>query len=135
MDNLATGKCLCGAVTFRISGEFESFFLCHCARCRKGSGSAHSANLFSSKAKVTWLSGEERVKTFRLAGTRHVKCFCENCGSSLPFAQENDALLVVPAGSLESPVRMRPDAHICFSSRAEWDNDLASIERIGGLPG
>jgi len=29
MDTLATGQCLCGAVKFRISGEFESFFLCH----------------------------------------------------------------------------------------------------------
>ena len=43
-SNPTTGKCLCGVVQFRISGEFESFFLCHCSRCRKDSGSAHSAN-------------------------------------------------------------------------------------------
>ena len=134
MDNLATGQCLCGAVKFRISGEFESFFLCHCARCRKDSGSAHSANLFSSKADVSWLSGEKNIKQFRLSGTRHVKCFCTDCGSALPFYQENDGLLVVPAGSLDSRISIGPKAHICFSSRAHWDNDLASLERIDGLP-
>jgi hypothetical protein len=44
-------------------------------------------------------------------------------------------LLVVPAGSLDSRLDIRPNAHICCSSRANWDNDLPSIERIDGLPG
>ena len=134
MDNLATGQCLCGAVTFRITGEFESFFLCHCARCRKDSGSAHSANLFSSTARITWLSGEENIKEFQLSGTQHAKCFCTDCGSALPFSQANYGVLVVPAGSLDSPIGIRPNAHICVSSRANWDNDLGSLERIDGLP-
>ena len=135
MENLATGQCLCGAVKFRISGEFESFFLCHCGRCRKDSGSAHSANLFSSTAKISWLSGEENIKNFQLAESRHVKCFCTDCGSALPFTQANDDVLVVPAGSLDNPIGIRPNAHICFANRANWDNDLASLEKIEGLPG
>jgi len=134
-DNSATGQCLCGAVTFRISGEFESFFLCHCARCRKDSGSAHSANLFSSTARITWMSGEGNIKSFRLSGTRHVKSFCSDCGSALPVFQPEIGLLVVPAGSLDSRINIRPNAHICWSSRANWDNDLASIEKTDGLPG
>ena len=35
------GSCLCGKVTFEIEGNFEQFFLCHCERCRKDTGSAH----------------------------------------------------------------------------------------------
>ncbi|WP_170343076.1 GFA family protein [Ruegeria arenilitoris] len=134
-SNPTTGQCLCGAVKFRISGEFESFFLCHCSRCRKDSGSAHSANLFSSTAKLIWVSGEANIKTFRLAGSRHMKGFCSICGSALPISQLEIGLIVVPAGSLESQFDMRPNAHICCSSCANWDNDLASIERIDGLPG
>ena len=134
-DNPTIGQCLCGAVKFRISGEFESFFLCHCARCRKDSGSAHSANLFSSTAKLTWVSGKDKIKTFRLSGSRHVKSFCADCGSALPVSQPKVGLLVVPAGSLDSRIDIRPNAHICCSSRANWDNDLPSIERIDGLPG
>lgn len=135
MDEVATGQCLCGAVTFRIAGKFESFFLCHCARCRKDSGSAHAANLFSSTAKIVWLSGEENIREFRLTGSQHVKCFCTTCGSALPVSQANGGVLVVPAGSLDSPITIRPHAHICFSSRANWDNDLGSLDRIDGLPG
>lgn len=135
MNTLTTGQCLCGAVTFRISGEFESFFLCHCRRCRKDSGSAHSANLFSTTAKITWLSGQEKTRVFQLSGSRHMKCFCTECGSALPFSQANDGVLVVPAGSLDSPIRIRPQAHICCTSRAEWDDNLAALEKIDGLPG
>ncbi|OAN71770.1 aldehyde-activating protein [Rhodobacteraceae bacterium EhC02] len=135
MDNLAQGKCLCGDVSFHISGEFDSFFLCHCARCRKDSGSSHAANLFSSKARITWLAGEDKITTFRLPGTRHVKCFCRDCGSALPFLQAEEGVLVVPAGSLDSPLGLRPTAHICLSSRADWDDDLALIAGFDGLPG
>ena len=134
-DNLIAGECLCGAVKFHISGAFESFFLCHCSRCRKDSGSAHSANLFSSTATLTWASGEESVKTFRLSGTRHTKSFCSECGSALPIALPELGLLVVPAGSLDSRIDIQPNAHICYSSRANWDHDLTSIEKIDELPG
>jgi len=78
------GSCLCGEVTFEIEGEFENFFLCHCERCRKDTGSAHAANLFSSTAKLRWLSGEDKAKIFNYRSEGHIKSFCSNCGSALP---------------------------------------------------
>ena len=135
MTQTAHGACQCGAVTFRIAGAFESFFLCHCSRCRKDTGSAHAANLFSSTAKITWLSGQDRAKTYRVPATRHEKSFCAECGSALPRLQLNGALLVVPAGSLDSAVSIRPNAHICFASRADWDTHLEDVCKIDGLPG
>ncbi|MBZ8134498.1 GFA family protein [Afifella sp. IM 167] len=134
MNHLASGSCLCGAVTFQISGRFESFFLCHCSRCRKDTGSAHAANLFSIQAEIVWLRGEDKVRTFQLPGTRHAKSFCMECGSALPMVQMQGALLIVPAGSLDGPIDVRPNAHICYGSRAEWTDRLASAEKIDGLP-
>ncbi|MBO6883381.1 MAG: GFA family protein [Marivita sp.] len=135
MDQRANGQCLCGAVKFRISGAFDSFFLCHCSRCRKDSGSAHSANLFANTATLDWLTGEDQIRIFHLPGTRHVKSFCATCGSALPYASPSGNMLVVPAGSLDTPVSLRPDAHICVSSRAGWDCDLADVAEFSGLPG
>lgn len=135
MTNMATGQCLCGAVKFQISGDFEHFFLCHCSRCRKDTGSAHSANLSSSTAKITWLSGEEGIRSFKLSGSQHAKSFCAECGSALPSIQMNGDLLVVPAGSLDTRIGKRPDAHICYASRAHWDEDLSDLGMIDGLPG
>lgn len=128
------GSCLCGAVQFEISGGFDAFFLCHCSRCRKNSGSAHGANLFATGATIDWLSGKEMVARFRLPETRHERSFCSRCGSALPVEQMDGALLVVPAGSLDGSVAIRPTAHICCASRAEWDVDLIDVLHIDGLP-
>ncbi|WP_331136173.1 GFA family protein [Sphingopyxis sp.] len=129
------GSCLCGIVQFEISGDFDAFFLCHCSRCRKNSGSAHGANLFASNASVAWRSGEANIATYRVPDTRHERSFCMTCGSALPGVRMGGALLVVPAGSLDGPVDIRPTAHICCASRAEWDADLADVPHIDGLPG
>lgn len=135
MSKSFSGSCLCGDVEFEISGRFESFFLCHCSRCRKGTGSAHAANLFTSTAKITWVKGEDQVTSFQVPNTRHSRSFCSRCGSALPRVQMNGNLIVVPAGCLDSSVDIRPNAHICYSSRADWDERLDQVEKLDGLPG
>jgi hypothetical protein len=84
MSDKHNGACLCGAIRFEIEGAFEHFFLCHCGRCRKDTGSAHAANLFATQAKLTWLSGAQHIKTFQLPQTRHTRSFCRECGSAVP---------------------------------------------------
>jgi hypothetical protein len=135
MTSIAAGSCLCGDVKFEISGAFENFFLCHCKRCRKDTGSAHAANLFSSTATLNWVSGLENVQTYRVPGSRHEKSFCTRCGSAVPSVHLQGALLVVPAGSLDSAIDVRPSAHICLASRAEWDAGLEDIPKFNDLPG
>ncbi|WP_163714110.1 GFA family protein [Mangrovibacterium lignilyticum] len=129
-----TGSCLCGAVTFEIEGDFQSLFLCHCSRCRKDTGSAHAANLFSTTASIQWLSGEDKVKTYRLPESRHAKAFCTECGSALPKTQGGSKLLVVPAGCLNSDVPIKPLAHIFLDSKANWDSELEKVPTFDQLP-
>lgn len=128
------GSCLCGAVAFEIEGEFDRFYLCHCSYCRKDTGSAHGANLFSSSAKIEWLSGAAQVKTYNVPATRHSKSFCSNCGSALPRVEMNGQLIVVPTGSLDSAFSMRPDAHLFVSSKAQWDREFETIQTFDTFP-
>ncbi|MDY0363023.1 MAG: GFA family protein [Desulforegulaceae bacterium] len=129
-----TGSCLCGEVTFEIDGDFDSFYLCHCSRCRKDTGSAHGANLFSSSATLEWLSGKDKVRNFTLGSTQHSRSFCSVCGSALPNIQMEGKLLVVPAGSLDCDLSINPTAHIFVSDKANWDNNLHKIPKIDTLP-
>lgn len=128
------GSCLCGEITFEIIGEFESFFLCHCERCRKDTGSAHAANLFSSSARLIWLSGKDKAKIFDFKSEGHIKSFCSNCGSALPSMQMDGGLLVVPAGSLDSDVPIKPQGHIYWGNKANWDDALEKIVKFNQLP-
>lgn len=127
-----TGSCLCGAVRFDIDGPLETFYLCHCGRCRKDTGSAHAANLFSSAARLVWRQGGDQVRTFRLPDTRHARAFCSRCGSAMPH--QSDGTVVVPAGSLDAPVAIAPQAHLFLSCRAEWDRRLEDVPGFEGLP-
>jgi hypothetical protein len=129
-----SGSCLCSAVKFEVTGSFESFFLCHCKHCQKDTGSAHAANLFSSSAKLNWLQGNENVKAYVLTGTRHAKAFCQVCGSALPSLQLGGKLLVVPAGALDTALKIKPNAHLFMASRAGWDHDLEHVQKFDQLP-
>ncbi|NKF20851.1 GFA family protein [Solimonas marina] len=128
------GACLCGAVRYEVQGRFERFFLCHCSRCRKDTGSAHGANLFSQSASLTWVAGEEQLRHFALSATRHARSFCGVCGSALPSVQMDGKLLVVPAGSLDDDVDLKPDAHLFAASRAAWDDGFTDVAVFDGLP-
>ena len=134
MKDKHSGSCLCQQVKFEIDGNFDGFFLCHCKFCQKDTGSAHASNLFSSSAVINWISGHDHVKTFNLAPTRHTKSFCKECGSALPNHQQGGKLLVVPAGSLDTPVPIHPNAHIFVSSKALWSNNLEGIKKFETFP-
>lgn len=132
MNNQHFGSCLCGAVHFRIDGSFDRFYLCHCSHCRKGTGSAHGANLFSQSATLSWISGQDKAVSYTLPQTRHTKSFCSVCGSALPYAF--GSMLVVPAGSLDTKLALVPDAHIFVASKANWDHDLAELPTFDEFP-
>jgi hypothetical protein len=128
------GSCSCGEITFQVEGSFEEFYLCHCERCRKDTGSAHAANLFSSTAKLTWLSGEEKIRTYNFRNEGHIKSFCTVCGSALPNIQMEGKLLVVPAGSLDTDVYIKPNGHIFYADKANWDHELELAPKFEKYP-
>lgn len=71
-------------------------------------------------------------------------CLCEqvkfeivgsfDSGSALPHYQMDGKLLVVPAGSLDSEIGVKPDAHLFCSSRACWEEGLENIKKFEKLP-
>lgn len=134
MKDSHAGSCLCGQVKYKVEGSFESFYLCHCKHCQKDTGSAHAANLFSTTAKLVWTSGEDQIQTFNLPATRHTKSFCKECGAAVPGLQMDGKLLVVPAGSVDTQVMLKPDAHLFCSSKASWENNLESIKKFDTYP-
>ena len=129
-----SGSCLCGNIQFEVHGSFDNLFLCHCKSCRKDTGSAHAANLFSSAATLKWLKGGNEVRSYNHQNSGHIKAFCPNCSSALPNIQMDGKLVVVPAGSLDTDIDILPSGHIYLKEKANWDHNLEHAPKYDELP-
>ena len=122
------GSCLCGAVRYEIAGELGPIVLCHCSKCRKASGSAFNAVSPVARRDFRLLSGADAIARYEPSpGVR--LAFCRHCGSSL--FSERDSLpdvLRLRIGTLDTPVGVRPSAHIFVASKADW------FEILDGAP-
>lgn len=135
MSDEVNGSCLCGKVTFKVTGPFNAFRLCYCSRCRRSTGSVHASNIFATPEQIQWLSGEENIKRFKLPeADRFTRCFCSECGSPVPVVSPDGARLLIPAGTLESDPEIRPDAAIFWPDRAGWYDDSLNARRYDRYP-
>jgi hypothetical protein len=129
------GACLCGAVRYRITGDILGFQYCHCSRCRKFTGSAHAANLFTAPESLSWLAGEDSLGGYKLeAEPPFATAFCKQCGSSMPSMSSSGKAWVIPAGALESDPEVAPVRSIFWESRAPWYREVSELPRHAEWP-
>lgn len=134
-EHSITGSCLCGKVTYEITGSLGIFQYCHCSRCRKFTGSAFASNLFVAPADFRWLSGEEWVGRYEVEDAKHfATCFCKRCGSSLPWLAQTGKAVIVPAGTLDSDPGLRPFQNIFCASRAPWYEPPSTLPEYDEMP-
>ncbi|MBB4437109.1 MULTISPECIES: GFA family protein [Rhizobium] len=112
--SIRTGSCLCGAVAYRVEGEPLRTGLCHCADCRKSSGSAFT--FFAVWPRQAFTHNGE-IATF--AG----RSFCPTCGGRLFCLREDEA--EIRLGSLDSPpTDFAPGYEVWIKRREPWLHPL-----------
>jgi hypothetical protein len=52
----------------------------------------------------------------------------------LPNIQFDGKLLVVPAGCIDGDINIKPEGHIYYGSKANWDKDLEKVPKFEELP-
>ena len=116
------GSCLCGLVKYQVGGGLVRFSHCHCSRCRKATGTGHATNLLVSPVQsLQWTCGEEMLATYKVPGAeRFYNCFCARCGSPMPRTFPQIDAVLIPAGSIDSELDIKPEHRIFWNSRAEW---------------
>lgn len=130
-----SGSCLCGAVSYRITGRLSRFTLCHCGRCRKAAGSGHTSNILLAQGRVEWVAGEDCIRRYKVPeAERYSTCFCGRCGSPLPRLISETGMVAVPAGSLDKAPGLTPQAHIFWDSRADWLTPATDLPKYAEYP-
>ncbi len=120
---MRTGRCLCGAVTFELSGDLIATAVCHCDHCQRQSGGAFSVNLIAHTSQLT-IKGD--LQTYNERGEHgddvYVRRrFCGACGS--PIVSElakTDGVIAIKAGVLDDRSDVKPMVEVWCVDRQPW---------------
>jgi hypothetical protein len=120
---MATGHCLCGAVTFETTGDALATAVCHCDHCQRQSGGAFSVNIILHESQVN-ISGE--LKTYVERGENNDdeyvnRRFCPTCGS--PIVSEllkSNGIVAIKAGVLDDKSGVKPGMEVWCVDRQPW---------------
>jgi hypothetical protein len=114
---MATGSCLCGAVSFVVQGDLKGPDACHCTQCRKVSGHfwastdlPKTALQLSGEGKVTWFQSSAKVR----------RGFCSVCGSALFWDPVAHPFIGVAMGAFDAPTGTRLHVHIHTGSKGDY---------------
>ena len=121
MSDGITGGCLCGKVRYTAGQVPKIQLLCHCADCRKRTGSAFASGAMIPKDEFQ-VEGETKTHHGTgNSGNEIARIFCPECGSNLWFeiAARPDAV-VVQVGTIDDPSWFRPCVNVWTGSALSW---------------
>ena len=126
---MATGRCLCGAVTYRVQGALGDVLICHCEECRRWHG--HVSATTAVARHELMLIDERGLRWIRSprsdAGAR--RGFCAECGSSLFWDAPDRDTISIAAGTLDQPTGLKTIAQIYTADAADYYEVDPDLER------
>ena len=122
---MRTGHCLCGAVSYELSGDLIATAVCHCDHCQRQSGGAFSVNLVVHESQLA-LTGT--LTTYEEWGDKGDQVyvrrrFCNTCGS--PILSEialSEGIIAVKAGTLDDTTSVSPSVEAWCVDKQGWVN-------------
>lgn len=110
-----TGGCLCGAVRFVAAGEPDRVALCHCATCRKNTGTPYFAFAVYAAGRVA-IDGA--LKSIRAPAIE--RKFCPECGTLICLAEDGEGEIDLSLGVFDTPPPFAPQYELWVGQRQDW---------------
>lgn len=118
-----TGRCLCGEVSYTLTGDLIATAICHCDHCQRQSGGAFSVNLVAHESQLA-VSGTLSVydETGENDDGVYVRRqFCGACGSPIVSTLElTEGIIAVKAGTLDDKSAVQPTVEAWCVDRQPW---------------
>ena len=150
-DATISGSCLCGAVAFAAMEMPRRVVNCHCTLCRRSRGAAFSSTLLVARDAFRWDRGEARARSYALPATardggsaanagaicgprKYETVFCADCGSPVPSMPSGASTVMLPAGSIDTPLPSLPAVHLYVGSKAPWYDIVDAWPQFEELP-
>jgi len=111
------GSCLCGAVTFTVTGALPRPDACHCTQCRKQSG--HYWASTNVKSNALTISGEDNL-TWYQSSKKARRGFCKTCGSFLFWDANTVDEIAVAMGAFDGATDTKLWSHIFVDDKGDY---------------
>ena len=112
-DNQYQGRCFCGAVELRVTGQPAAMGYCHCDSCQQWSASPVNAFTLWAPSAVTITRGAEQLASFSKT-ERSIRKWCKNCGGHLFTEHPGWGLVDVYAATIPE-LPFEPMLHVNYS--------------------
>lgn len=117
MSNERSGGCLCGKVTFRVTGPLRDVIACHCGQCRKQSGHYYAAT--NARQADVEINDEGSLRWYRASDFAR-RGFCGECGSALFWKRDDADDISILAGSFDQPSDLKLVSHIFVADKGDY---------------
>ena len=119
-EQVIEGSCHFGRVRYRAVAPFGEMTNCHCTDCRKSHGAAFATYIEVPRERFSYVQGEGELHSYQ-AESGLQRYFCRNCGSIIWNGSSNPPEAYwITAGTLDTPIDRKPDAHIFIRSKVPW---------------
>ncbi|WP_209009200.1 GFA family protein [Pseudovibrio japonicus] len=117
-----TGRCMCGAVTYKIEGDPIVVAQCHCEECRRVSGTGHTVGAMFRAEQVDISGRFEQYVYTSSKDSQVTKAFCPNCGSPV-FGRNTNATehMTLPLGTMDNADDLEVQVVIFDRDKQHWD--------------
>ncbi|MFA5984948.1 MAG: GFA family protein [Methylococcaceae bacterium] len=129
-----SGRCLCGAVHYKLTAEPVASRICWCSDCQHIAANG-TVNVLVPSAALEISGTLSEYLSIADSGNQIQRRFCPSCGSHL-FANSSvrPQVTVVRAGTLDQPSSVQPTMNIWASSAPVWACLDPKLERIEQQP-
>lgn len=118
-EEIATGRCLCGAARFEARGRPLWIVHCHCESCRRHTASPATTFAGYRAEQVTFTSSDTRRLFASSPGVQ--RSFCTRCGSPLSYAGESfPGEIHLFVALFDRPEQLAPQRHAHYAERLPW---------------
>jgi hypothetical protein len=111
------GRCLCGAVEYRVDGPLRDVVYCHCKMCRRTSG--HFVAATACDLDRFSLTRAEGLRWYQSSSAAK-RGFCAVCGANLFWQPTEGGYISIWAGSLDEPTGIKPVEHIFSADKGDY---------------
>lgn len=121
-----TGRCLCGAIRYQLTGEPKVVAVCHCRDCQRAAGAPAVAWGMFPESALAVTQGQPR--TINSSGTA-MRSFCADCGTGLFYrnAAVLPGLVDVQTATLDDPEALPPNVQVQVAERLAWVTHLEAL--------